>query len=56
VGGEDGSLARLRELRGRRVLIHVNNTNPLLLEDSAERAALQEAGVELAFDGMEIEL
>lgn len=56
VGGEEGSLAHLRELRGRRILIHVNNTNPLLLEDSAERAQLQEAGVELAFDGMEIEL
>ena len=56
VGGDDGSLARLGALPGRRILIHINNTNPLLLEDSEQRAALQAAGVELAHDGMELEL
>jgi pyrroloquinoline quinone biosynthesis protein B len=40
----------------RRVLIHINNTNPILDEDSAERAALTRRGIEVAFDGMEIEL
>jgi pyrroloquinoline quinone biosynthesis protein B len=40
----------------RRVLIHINNTNPILDEDSPERAALVTAGIEVAFDGMEIAL
>ena len=39
----------------RKVLIHINNTNPILNEDSPERAELAAQGVELAFDGMEIE-
>ena len=40
----------------RRILIHVNNTNPILDEDSSERASLTRAGIEVAYDGMEIEL
>jgi pyrroloquinoline quinone biosynthesis protein B len=57
VGGADGSLQQLAALRGvRRVLIHVNNTNPLLIEDSAQAAELYARGVELAYDDMEIEL
>ncbi|MDY7220338.1 pyrroloquinoline quinone biosynthesis protein PqqB [Denitrificimonas sp. JX-1] len=40
----------------RRVLIHINNTNPILNEDSAERAQVEAAGVEVAYDGMSIEL
>jgi pyrroloquinoline quinone biosynthesis protein B len=40
----------------RKILIHVNNTNPILDEDSPERAALERAGVEVAWDGMEISL
>ncbi len=40
----------------RKVLIHINNTNPILDEDSPERAELARRGVEVAFDGMEIEL
>ncbi len=40
----------------RKVLIHINNTNPILDEDSPERAELTRRGVEVAFDGMEIEL
>lgn len=54
IGGETGSLGRLRE--GRRVYTHVNNTNPVLREDSPERAAVERAGWEVAFDGMEIVL
>lgn len=38
----------------RRVLIHINNTNPILDEDSAERAILAQHRIEVAFDGMEI--
>ena len=57
IGGAQGSLRFLAELsRARRVLIHINNTNPMLREDSAERAAVHAAGVEVAFDGMELEL
>ena len=57
VGGPDGSLARLRGLHGpRRILIHVNNTNPLLREDSPEHTALRDAGLELAHDGLELTL
>ncbi|WP_411828441.1 hypothetical protein [Melaminivora jejuensis] len=39
----------------RKVLIHINNTNPILIEDGAERAALAACGVEVAHDGMTIE-
>ncbi|MBB5393141.1 MULTISPECIES: pyrroloquinoline quinone biosynthesis protein PqqB [unclassified Herbaspirillum] len=40
----------------RKILIHINNTNPILDEDSAERATLTRHGIEVAWDGMEIEL
>jgi len=40
----------------RKILIHINNTNPILNEDSPQRATLNAAGIELAFDGMDIEL
>lgn len=40
----------------RRVLIHINNTNPILDPDSKERATVEAAGVEVAYDGMEIAL
>ena len=55
--GEGGLLAHLRAIEGpRKILIHINNTNPLLDPASPERRALEDAGVELAFDGLEIEL
>ena len=41
---------------GRRIFIHINNTNPALLADSPERAQLSAAGWEVAEDGMEIDL
>jgi pyrroloquinoline quinone biosynthesis protein B len=57
VSGGDGSLAALKGLSiGRRVFLHINNTNPILLEDSPERAEVTAAGWEIAYDGMEIEL
>jgi pyrroloquinoline quinone biosynthesis protein B len=40
----------------RRILIHINNTNPILDEDSAERAVLREHRIEVASDGLEVEL
>jgi len=57
VSGSDGSLAALGSLGvGRKVYIHVNNTNPMLLDDSPERAAAVRAGWEVAHDGMEVRL
>jgi len=43
-------------MRGRRVLIHINNTNPILDEDSSEYREVRDAGWEIAYDGMEFEL
>lgn len=40
----------------RKILIHINNTNPILDEDSAERQALNACGIEVAYDGLEIDL
>ena len=40
----------------RKILIHINNTNPMLVEDSHERALLTAHGIEVAFDGMEVEI
>jgi pyrroloquinoline quinone biosynthesis protein B len=56
--GPEGMAAVLSGLsrRTRRILIHINNTNPILDEAGAERAQLTAAGIEVAFDGMEIAL
>ncbi|NUP04451.1 MAG: hypothetical protein HOW73_00130 [Polyangiaceae bacterium] len=56
LGGAEGSLLRLAQARGRRILVHVDDTNPILLENSAERVELQRFGVEVAWDQMEITL
>jgi pyrroloquinoline quinone biosynthesis protein B len=57
VSGPDGSLSQLADLRrARRIYTHLNNTNPLLIEDSPERRIVEEAGWEVAFDGMTIEM
>ncbi len=55
--GVGGMLEWLQQLPAstRKILIHVNNTNPILDEDSAERATLTRLGIEVAYDGMEIE-
>ncbi|MDP9384562.1 MAG: pyrroloquinoline quinone biosynthesis protein PqqB [Actinomycetota bacterium] len=57
LSGPGGTLEALARLdRPRKVLVHINNTNPILLEDSAEREAVLAGGVEVAYDGLEIEL
>ena len=56
VDGADGSLAALAGLSARRVYIHINNTNPMLIEGSPERRRVEAAGFEVAEDGMEIAL
>ncbi len=54
--GQGGMVEELAALPGRKILIHINNTNPILDEDSPERRRLDAMGIEVAFDGMEIEL
>ena len=57
LSGPGGTLEVLAGLeRPRKVLVHINNTNPILLEDSAEREEVMRAGVEVAYDGLEVEL
>jgi pyrroloquinoline quinone biosynthesis protein B len=56
IGGEDGSLCALAGLRARRVYIHINNTNPILIDGSPERTKVEAAGWQVAEDGMEIVL
>ncbi|HYP34211.1 MAG TPA: pyrroloquinoline quinone biosynthesis protein PqqB [Burkholderiaceae bacterium] len=56
-GGRPGMVDALRDATpARKVLIHINNSNPILDEDSAPRRALQDLGIEVAHDGMEISL
>ena len=57
MSGPEGSIRQLDTVSvGRRVFIHINNTNPVLREDSAERSAVNAAGWEVAHDGMEFSL
>ena len=57
ISGPDGSLEKLSGLkRPRKIYIHVNNTNPILDEDSPEYRRLRDAGWEVAQDGMEFDL
>jgi pyrroloquinoline quinone biosynthesis protein B len=56
IGGPSGSLDALKDVKGRRIYIHINNTNPMLREDSPQAAAVTGAGWEIADDGMEIRL
>jgi pyrroloquinoline quinone biosynthesis protein B len=57
LSGPGGTLEALTGLkRPRKALVHINNTNPILLEDSSEREAVLRAGIEVAYDGLEVEL
>ena len=57
MSGPDGSIAAFDGLDvARRMFIHINNTNPVIVDDSPERADVEAAGWEVARDGMEIEL
>ena len=54
---EKGSLEQLATLDIDRIIyIHINNTNPLLIENSAQRQAVEAHGIEVAFDSMEMEI
>ncbi len=51
----DGSLDFLRQSQARRkIYTHINNTNPILMPGSRERAQVEQAGIEIAHDGLEI--
>jgi pyrroloquinoline quinone biosynthesis protein B len=56
ISGAAGSLAKLGDLRIRKIYTHINNTNPILDEDSDERRAVERAGWEVAEDGMDFTL
>ena len=57
ISGADGSIASFEPLDvGRRIFIHINNSNPILISDSEERRFLETAGWEIARDGQEIQL
>ena len=57
MSGDDGAIAAFRDLAvKRRIFIHINNSNPVLLDDSPERQLAEAAGWENASDGMEVRL
>ncbi len=56
IDGSDGSIAALEGLPARRIFVHINNTNPILIDGSPERLRVTDAGWEVAADGLEIVL
>jgi pyrroloquinoline quinone biosynthesis protein B len=57
IDGPDGSLAQLPSLGvGRTIFVHMNNTNPVLLAGTPERRAVEDSGIDVAVDGLEVEV
>ena len=57
IDGPDGSLEQLARLRVERTIyVHINNSNPVLLDDSPERRLVEERGMEVAMDGLEVQI
>jgi len=57
IDGPDGSLAQLRgPSRQRTIFVHMNNTNPILLAGTPERRVVEDSGMEVAVDGLEVEV
>jgi pyrroloquinoline quinone biosynthesis protein B len=57
ISGPGGSLAELASLPiGRTIYTHINNTNPILLEDSPERRTVGQHGMQVAVDGLELQI
>ena len=55
MSGEGGTVEQFAPLNvARKIFIHINNSNPVLRDDSPERAAVERAGWEVAYDGMEV--
>ncbi len=57
IDGPDGSLTQFPPLGvGRTIFVHMNNTNPILLEGAPERRVVEDSGMEVAMDGLEVEV
>jgi pyrroloquinoline quinone biosynthesis protein B len=56
IDGEGGTLAALADIGARRIFVHINNTNPILIDGSVERQRVEAAGWAVAEDGQEIVL
>ncbi len=57
IDGPGGSLAQLAPLPiARKIYIHINNSNPILLDDSPQRRIVEENGMEVAMDGLEVQV
>ena len=57
IDGSDGSLVLLARLPiERTIYTHINNTNPILLEDAPERRILEQHGMEVAVDGLDLRM
>lgn len=56
LNGPAGTLERCRDLTARKILVHINNTNPVLQPNSDARARVRAAGWGVAYDGMELSL
>ncbi|GDY32694.1 pyrroloquinoline quinone biosynthesis protein PqqB [Gandjariella thermophila] len=57
IDGPGGSLEQLSPLPiDHKIYLHINNTNPILLDDAAERRAVERAGIEVATDGLEMRI
>lgn len=57
ISGPSGTLELLASFPAeRKILIHINNSNPILKKDSMERYTLERLGIEVAYDGMELEV
>lgn len=53
LSGEDGSLNQLQQLSTpRKILVHINNTNPIHIPDSPERKTVENQGIEIGYDGL----
>ncbi len=57
ISGANGSLNALRDIAdGRRIFVHINTTNPILEPGSEAETVVMQAGWEIGYDGMKIEL
>ena len=57
ISGPEGTASHFCSLEAKRkIYIHINNTNPVLDEESPERRFLAERGIEVGWDGMEVEV
>ena len=55
VSGDQGTISTFKNLDiKRKIFIHINTTNPILIEDTAERSLVEKAGWEVSFDRMNI--